>query len=136
MLSRTGSQDGQDIVEYALILPFLLLLTFSIVEGGWLVFRYNTVANAAREGARAGIVPISAACTSDCDLAVRVRRAAAALTVGLDPAALDIQAPVFTTATVQVTVNYEADLLTGFVIEALGGTPSIVLSATATMQRE
>ncbi len=50
-------EEGQDIIEYALILPFLLLLTFGIFEGGLLFFHYNTVANAAREGARAGIIP-------------------------------------------------------------------------------
>ena len=55
-------EEGQDIIEYALILPFLLLLTFSVIDGGWLIFRYNTIANAAREGARAGIIPVSAAC--------------------------------------------------------------------------
>ena len=128
-------EEGQDIVEYALILPFLLLLTFSIIEGGWLIFRYNTVANAAREGARAGIIPVSAACDQTC-VRNRVLAATSALTTGLDPARLGTPTIVFTGATVQVTVNYNADLLTGFVIQALGGTNSIRLSATATMQRE
>ena len=82
-------EEGQDIIEYALILPFLLLLTFSIIEGGWLIFRYNTVANAAREGARAGIIPVSAACDQAC-VRNRVVAAANALTTGLDPARLSI----------------------------------------------
>ncbi len=128
-------QEGQDIIEYALILPFLLLLTFSIIDGGWLIFRFNTIANAAREGARAGIIPVSAACDQTC---IRNRAIAATngLTTGLDPARLTIQPPVFTGTTVQITVNYNADLITGFVIQALGGTNSIALTATATMQRE
>jgi Flp pilus assembly protein TadG len=132
---RLRIEEGQDIIEYALILPFLLLLTFSTIDGGWLIFRYNTVANAAREGARAGIIPASAACDQAC-IQGRVVTAANALTTGLDPADLDIDPPVFTGATVQVTVNYDADLLTGSVIQALGGTATIRLAATATMQRE
>lgn len=133
--NRFRPEGGQDIIEYALILPFLLLLTFSIIDGGWLIFRYNTVANAAREGARAGIIPVSTGCDQAC-VSARVIAAANAMTTGLDPARLTIPAPVFTGATVQVTVNYDADLLTGMVIQALGGTNSIRLSAIATMQRE
>ncbi|MFN8464721.1 MAG: TadE/TadG family type IV pilus assembly protein [Caldilineaceae bacterium] len=100
-------QEGQDITEYALILPFLLLLTCSIIDGGWLIFRFNTIANAAREGARAEIIPISAACDQSC---IRNRAVAAAngLTTGLDPARLTIQPPLFTGTTVQVTVTYNA----------------------------
>lgn len=128
-------EEGQDIVEYALILPFLLLLTFSIIDGGLLIFRYNTVANAAREGARAGIIPASAACDQAC-VNGRVLAAVNAMAVGLDPARLEIPAPVFTGATVQVTVNYDADLITSSVIRALGGSSTIRLSATASMQRE
>ena len=126
-------EEGQDIVEYALILPFLLLLTFSIIDGGWLIFRYNTIANAAREGARAGIIPVSATCKEDC-ISERVTTAAQALTIGLGT--VDIDPPVFTATTVEVTINYEAELITGFFAQALGVKSSIPLSATATMQRE
>jgi Flp pilus assembly protein TadG len=48
--------NGQEVVEYALILPLLMLLFLGIVEFGWAVLSYNTIANAAREGARFGIV--------------------------------------------------------------------------------
>lgn len=119
-------EEGQDIIEYALILPFLLLLTFSIVESGLLIFRYNTVANAAREGARAGILPSATAGTVD--------TAAKALTTGLTPAP-DI-AIVFTDTTVKVTVSYTATLITAALIPALADDGSIPLAATATMQRE
>lgn len=119
-------EEGQDIIEYALILPFLLLLTFSIVESGLLIFRYNTVANAAREGARAGILPSATAGTVD--------TAAKALTTGLTPAP-DI-AIVFTDTTVEVTVSYTATLITAALIPALADDGSIPLAATATMQRE
>ncbi len=50
------SQRGQQLVEFALLLPLLLLLLFGIIEFGIAVFRYNTIANVSREVARYGIV--------------------------------------------------------------------------------
>ena len=61
---------GQELVEYALTLPILLLLVLGIMEFGLAIFAYNTVANAAREGARVGaVVPIqSSADLEDAEL--------------------------------------------------------------------
>jgi hypothetical protein len=124
------------MIEYALILPFLLLLTFMIIEAGWLIFRYNTVSNAAREGARAGIIPISAACDLTC-VRNRAGTAAVALTVGLQPVpTVNVVLPNSSAPTVSVTVVFTAPLITGQIIQVMGGTSSISLSATATMQRE
>ena len=54
-------EAGQELVEFALILPLLLLLFLGIIEFGRAMLAYNTIANAAREGARYGIVtPIEA----------------------------------------------------------------------------
>ena len=47
---------GQGLVEFALILPLLLLLMMGIVEFGYVFIVYTSVFNAAREGARHGIV--------------------------------------------------------------------------------
>jgi Flp pilus assembly protein TadG len=47
---------GQSLVEFALVLPLFLLLFFAIVDMGRAVFVYNSVTNAAREGARLAIV--------------------------------------------------------------------------------
>jgi Flp pilus assembly protein TadG len=60
MLSRRRCERGQDLVEYALILPFLLLLLFGIVEFALIVFSYNTIVDAARQGARYGVIGIRA----------------------------------------------------------------------------
>ena len=51
-----GREAGQELVEFALILPLLLLLFLGIIEFGRAILAYNTIANAAREGARYGIV--------------------------------------------------------------------------------
>ncbi len=50
------SARGQSMVEFALVLPLFLLLIFGLIDGGRLVYINNSVAEAAREGARWGSV--------------------------------------------------------------------------------
>ena len=45
-------QKGVAIVEFALILPFLLLLTFITTEFGRAIWEYNTLAKSVRDGSR------------------------------------------------------------------------------------
>ena len=54
-VSRSKSR-GQGIVEFALVVPIFLALTFGIIELGWLVYNNHTVSNATREGARYAMV--------------------------------------------------------------------------------
>lgn len=49
--------SGQSLIEFALVLPIFLVILFSLFELGRALVEYNSLANAAREGARAGIVP-------------------------------------------------------------------------------
>jgi len=50
------NQKGAALVEFGLILPLLILLIFGVIEFGLLLFNQQVITNAAREGARAGIV--------------------------------------------------------------------------------
>lgn len=50
------SEQGASAVEFALVLPLLLALTFGIIEFGFLLFDKAVITNASREGARAGVV--------------------------------------------------------------------------------
>jgi hypothetical protein len=50
-----GGQTSQALIEFALISPVLLLLLFGIIDIGRVVFYYDTVNHAAREGARAAV---------------------------------------------------------------------------------
>lgn len=57
MLRRVAvrsDQEGQAMVETALMIMAVLLLLMGIIEFGFLFFAYVRVSNAAREGARAG----------------------------------------------------------------------------------
>ena len=43
MAKRMGAEAGQDLVEYALVLPLFLLLTMSIFEFGILFFQLSLI---------------------------------------------------------------------------------------------
>ena len=49
--ARVRSQAGAELVEFALVLPILLLVFGGIVDFGLLLQRQQVVTNAAREGA-------------------------------------------------------------------------------------
>jgi len=49
-------QDGSVILETALMLAVLLMLTFGMVDFGRVMYASNSLVSAAREGARAGAV--------------------------------------------------------------------------------
>jgi Flp pilus assembly protein TadG len=58
-LSGAGArrhQSGAALVEFAIVLPLLLLLVFGIVEFGLILYDKAVITNASREAARAGIV--------------------------------------------------------------------------------
>jgi hypothetical protein len=125
-----GGEGGQTLVEYALVLPVLLLLLLGIMDFGIVVFKYNTIANAAREGARFGIVRAGDAGLIEDHVLAR--------TVWLgNPEDFTVTATFdIAVNTVTVQIDYDAQLITGYVIEALGGRSFVPLSTRATMQLE
>jgi Flp pilus assembly protein TadG len=54
---QRGSQSGQAVIELALTLPLLLVIVMGIFDFGLMFQRYEVVTNAAREGARVGVLP-------------------------------------------------------------------------------
>jgi Flp pilus assembly protein TadG len=50
------SQKGAAAVEFAIVLPLLVLLLFGIIEFSTVYYDQAVITNASREGARAGIV--------------------------------------------------------------------------------
>ena len=131
MIQQRGFQKqrdkGQTLVEFALLLPLLLLLLVGIAEFTIAVLSYNTLADAARQGARYGIVHPSA----NADIENVARDA----TQWLDQDMLTFN---ITTGSTTITVEavYELDLITGFLVEAVGGNRRLQLRAVSTMQTE
>lgn len=53
---RLIKQKGASAVEFAIILPILVLIVFGIIEFSVLLYDNAIVTNASREGARAGVL--------------------------------------------------------------------------------
>ena len=68
-------QKGQDLMEFALVLPLLLLVVIGVMDIGRLFFSAITITNAARVGARYGALrsdiyncdPSNPSCVPVCD---------------------------------------------------------------------
>jgi len=54
------NRKGTAIVEFAILLPLLLVIIFGTIEFGLLMYNKQVITNASREGARAGIVQVKA----------------------------------------------------------------------------
>ena len=132
-------ERGAELVEFALVLPLLLLVMLGIMDFGFLFQRYEVVTAAAREGARVAILPGYA--TADVTARVNAYLTAGGLT---DPATVTVAAPqtlnvggqCITVRPVTVTYNYRfmfGSILTFFGEPALGTRP---LSSTAAMRSE
>jgi Flp pilus assembly protein TadG len=57
LIRRLCGEDAAQLVEFALVLPMLLLVVLGIAEFGFIFQRYEVVTNAAREGARMAVLP-------------------------------------------------------------------------------
>lgn len=106
--SRCRGDRGQDMVEYALVLPILLVLLFGIVELGTAIWHYNTVANAAREVARCGAMRAN-------DLDACVQQSVANWGTGLNLTADNFDASRMS-RTVRVVLDYDYHPITGYIV--------------------
>lgn len=61
---RQLNERGASAVEFALLLPLLMLILFGIIEFGLALYQQAVLTNASREGARSGIVQCTANCPS------------------------------------------------------------------------
>ena len=54
MSDHNGKERAQGLVEFALVLPILLVLMMGLIEFGRLLFIYSAAATASREAVRYG----------------------------------------------------------------------------------
>jgi Flp pilus assembly protein TadG len=124
------NQRGQSVVEFALVLPLLLLVVFGITEFGRAWMTMNVITSAAREGCRLAVVtdPDVAGVTalvSDVCSSARVTPTNVTV-VGPDPA--DVERRVI------VTVETDFQVIPGTVLGTFSG--SIPLRASSVMRHE
>src|SRR4051812_48414730 len=50
-------RDGAALVEMAIVMPLLLLLTLGLIEYGWVFLRVSQINQAARQGVRTAVRP-------------------------------------------------------------------------------
>ncbi len=136
---RWRGERGAELVEFALVLPLMLLTMLGILDFGLLFQRYHVVTNAAREGARLAILPGYA----DDDVEIRVTQflvaggltEAATTTVGA-PEFIDVggQCIVTRPVTVEYPFTYSA---VGAIAGYFGsGFSRSALKASASMRSE
>jgi len=121
---RNARARGTGLVEFALILPVLVLMLFSILDLGRGIYAYSVVSNSAREGARYGTI----APTDVAGIENATRNAA----IALNPDELTVQVALPTDDTIRVSVTFNFRLVTPLVAQAAGLNP-LVLHSTATM---
>jgi len=121
---------GQSVVEFALILPLLLLVLFGITEFGraWMVS--NTLTAAAREGCRLAVV------TAPDSTLVTARVIQVCDAAGVTPTAIILVPPNPFDLERRVTVTVQTDfvVIPGTFLGMFSGT--IPLSVTAVMRHE
>ena len=130
---RRRRQRGDAIVEFALLVPTLVLILFGVLELGRVVDAWLVVHNAAREGARAGALvypdPTTAARTAASTYLT------SALGSRTDVAALPTPAVTYTSDTVQVTAEADVQLYTPL-FQALLSTSTVQVRASTSMRRQ
>lgn len=114
-MGRRNVDRGAAAVEFALVLPILLLLVFGIIEFGRLYNIQTSITAAARQGAR--VMALNHGATPNSDATASLISAAKPYTVTasqvtITPATCPSNNT--TNAIVKVTVDYPVNLLTGW----------------------
>ena len=72
MRRGSASQQGQSLLEFALVLPILLIVTFGIIEFGIAFLQIQSIRTGVREGGRAAAVGAQVATTQQKTVAASV----------------------------------------------------------------
>ncbi|MFN2581499.1 MAG: TadE/TadG family type IV pilus assembly protein [Candidatus Dormibacteria bacterium] len=132
---------GAEVVEFALVLPLLLFLIAGIIDMGFLFNNYETLTNAAREGARVAIVPGA----TDLDVETRVKQYvqadgmnAGAVSTTITP--VQIALPGGLINGVKVTVAYPYNYMVlgpiAKMVQSANTFDTVTITAAATMRTE
>ena len=126
--SKNGTQ-GATMVEFALVSMFLFMVLFATFDLGWGVYANNTVALAARDGARKGIISSN----SDSTIRTAVKNTAVGLSLQDGNIAIARTTDADGNDFVTVTVTYTYTPLTPIIGRMLS---NMTLTGKATMYVE
>jgi len=122
------NEKGQSLVEFALVVPLVLMILMAIVEFGFMFNAYITISNASREGARLGTLG-----NSNAAIEARVIEASPSL----DPTKIDVNVTPNSRSRgdmITVVVDYDYVLITPIISNILS--PLINLEAETVMRVE
>jgi len=119
--SADSKQTGQDLVEFALLLPILLLLVFGIFDLGRLFHAGITITSAAREGARFGTRNKEA---TDEEIRIATRNEALNSGIDLSSSTIDVNyldllpmsSPNGKDDTIRVRISYDFNFIIDFIL--------------------
>jgi Flp pilus assembly protein TadG len=131
---RNARERGSAAVEFALVVPVLLLILLGIVEYGRVYFMQNSITNAARVGARAMVVDsVNGIANPAADAKAKAAAAAVAVSPAVTSGQVSVPATCPSGGAVTVTITYPISQLTRFLPSAAYPTRLI---GTAQMQCE
>jgi Flp pilus assembly protein TadG len=138
MRRRWQCERGAELIEFAIVAPLLVFIIAGIIDFGMMFRTYEAVTNAAREGARVGVLPGYA----PVDVQSRVDAYLAASGLAGTHTTAVVNLPVATTAGTftarAVTLNYTYQFVVlGSAAPLFGGNfGSINLNAVSVMRTE
>ncbi|MFD3157177.1 TadE/TadG family type IV pilus assembly protein [Haloimpatiens sp. FM7330] len=124
------NKNGQSLVEFAIIFPLILLVVMAIAEFGMIFNAYLTINNAAREGARAGIVGTSDVEIQNLVLAASPNLESQNLTIIITPNETSRTSGETLTVTLNYTYHTIVPIISGIIDD------TVVLNAQTSMRIE
>lgn len=135
----THRQGGQTLIEFAIVLPVLILILAVILDLGRAIYYYSVITNVAREGARYGSVTTGA---TNAQIQAHAQTYAygtgiqtSNITVSIVTTDVSIGGTTRPETNVNVSVSYDYVPITPFVDRLLSG-GFITISSLARMGRE
>jgi Flp pilus assembly protein TadG len=130
---KLRSESGASAVEFALLLPVLMMILFGTIEFGLALYQQSILTNASREGARLGIVQsIPAITTTAINAAIDNYLTAAGIPPGTVTRTIVAGGATGTPVTVTLNLPYTYAVLPGLTSIA----PTITLTAQTVMRHE
>ena len=144
-IKRLRGEEGQDIVEFALVLPILMIVLFGIIDFGWIFYSTAMVGNAAREGARFAVMNYEGSVSTPGDLTTLTNQVELNVQTSLPAylknsfSALDVQVDEGITASsadpcINVTVKSNIKLFTP-VVSTITGSTTYTITRKVTMKK-
>ncbi|NEX61045.1 TadE/TadG family type IV pilus assembly protein [Noviherbaspirillum galbum] len=116
----TSRQNGVALVEFALILPLLLILTFIVTEFGRALYQYNTITKSVRDAARyLSMQPPNTGTAQARNLVVYGNTAGTGNPLALGLTAANVPDPTWTQAGTYPVMNLVTISVTGYTFRSM-----------------